>query len=172
MRRSALLAACAAAAMFTTACNRDTVLATEPRPVSLATSWGPETPNFNLEVILRSPNDGNGFGHVRFRQPNDDQTVVYLDPWVRDLAPLSDYFLQRAADGPADGVCSSTKWLTLGFGPVPAPITTDERGTGRAELFRTLTSPVGSQFDIQFRVVDAAGSVVLSSACYEFTASQ
>jgi hypothetical protein len=29
--------------------------------------WGPETPSFNLEVILR----GEGFGLVKFRQPND-----------------------------------------------------------------------------------------------------
>ena len=41
-------------------------------PLSLsATSWGPETPHFNLEVILR--NDDGGFGHVEFRQPNDAQ---------------------------------------------------------------------------------------------------
>ncbi|MGI8917243.1 MAG: hypothetical protein ACR2H6_01485, partial [Pyrinomonadaceae bacterium] len=45
--------------------------------------WGPETPSFNLEVILR----GEGFGHVKFRQPNDDARIIYLDVWLRDLAP-------------------------------------------------------------------------------------
>ena len=45
--------------------------------------WGPETPHFNLEVVLR----GEGFGLVKFRQPNDADRTVYLDTWVRDLAP-------------------------------------------------------------------------------------
>jgi hypothetical protein len=43
-----------------------------------ASPWGPETPNFNLEVVLR----GEGFGHVKFRQPNDDAFIVYLDVWL------------------------------------------------------------------------------------------
>src|SRR6266568_3973382 len=34
--------------------------------------WGPETPHFNLEIVLR----GEGFGLVRFRQPNDDARIV------------------------------------------------------------------------------------------------
>src|SRR5262245_22165535 len=54
--------------------------------------WGPETPRFNLEIVLR----GDGFGLVRFRQPNDDVRVVDLDVWVRDLAPNTSYLLQRA----------------------------------------------------------------------------
>src|SRR5262245_35167143 len=35
-------------------------------------SWGPETPHFNLQVILR----GEGFGLVKFRQPNDDALII------------------------------------------------------------------------------------------------
>src|SRR5947208_2376203 len=63
--------------------------------------WGPEAPNFNLEVILRPPSEGgNGFGHVKFRQPNDGDKIVYLDTWVRDLAPQHSYVLQRAVDAP------------------------------------------------------------------------
>jgi hypothetical protein len=53
--------------------------------------WGPETPNFNLQVIL----GGEGFGLVKFRQPNDDDLVIYLDVWVRDLEPNTSYLLQR-----------------------------------------------------------------------------
>ena len=138
--------------------------------------WGPEAPPFNLEVILRDVAGGAGFGHVKFRQPNDAETTIYLDTWVRDLAANHNYRLQRAVDAinDVDGTCSSTSWLTLGRGLAlpPQPITTDERGTGRELLWRTITAPAGSRFDIHFRVIDAATSQpVIESACYEFTVS-
>jgi len=132
-------------------------------------SWGPETPHFNLEVILR----GDGFGHVTFRQPNDDQAIVYLDTWVRDLAPNTSYLLQRAVDTTVDGNCTSTGWLTLGKGAVAQSILTDDTGTGREDLFRNLGAfPAGSRFDIHFRVINATtAAVVLESGCSEFTIS-
>jgi len=134
--------------------------------------WGPETPNFNLEVILRG--DEGGFGHVKFRQPNDDRLIIHLDTWVRDLKPLTSYVLQRAVDTTLDGVCAGTNWLTLGKGLTPQAITTDDNGTGSEELFRDLSAfPVGSTFDIHFRVLEQATSaVVLTSGCYQFTTSQ
>jgi hypothetical protein len=137
--------------------------------------WGPETPNFNLEAILRPAAGGpdNGFGLVKFRQPNDANKIVYLDVWVRNLASSQSYRLQRAVDTNVNDDCTGTNWLTLGQGLTPRAITTNERGTGRAELFRDLSAlPIGAAFDIQFRVVDAASAVVLESACYQFTVSQ
>jgi hypothetical protein len=133
-------------------------------------AWGPETPNFNLEVILR----GEGFGLVKFRQPNDDALIIHLDTWVRDLAPNTSYLLQRAVDATVDDNCTSTAWLTLGKGSQPQSITTDASGTGREELFRSVAAfPVGSEFDIHFRVIEEATSnVVLTSECYQFTISQ
>jgi len=131
--------------------------------------WGPETPNFNLEVILR----GEGFGRVKFRQPNDDAFIVYLDVWLRDLAPNTSYLLQRAVDTNVDDNCTSTAWLTLGKGLQPQSITTDATGAGREELFRTLPALPGSEFDIHFRVIEEETSaVVLTSKCYQFTISQ
>jgi len=132
--------------------------------------WGPETPHFNLEVVLR----GDGFGLVKFRQPNDADKIVYLDTWVRDLAPNKSYRLERATDTTVDDNCTGTAWLTLGRGTTPQAITTDDKGTGRAQLFRNLsTLALGATFDIQFRVIDAATSaVVLRSACYQYTVSQ
>ena len=132
--------------------------------------WGPETPHFDLEVILR----GQGFGLVKFRQPNDADLIVHLDTWVRDLAPNTSYLLQRAVDVNVDDACTSTAWLTLGKGTQPQAITTDARGTGREELFRSVAAfPVGSEFDIHFRVIHAVTSaVVLTSECYQFTISQ
>jgi len=143
-------------------------------PVALANAangvaWGPETPNFNLEVILR----GEGFGHVKFRQPNDEENVVHLDVWVRDLAPNTSYLLQRAVDTTVDDNCTSSAWLTLGKGAVPQTIDTDDTGTATADLFRSLgATAAGTTFDIHFRVIDAITSaVVLESGCYQFTVS-
>jgi hypothetical protein len=132
-----------------------------------ALGWGPETPPFNIEVILRGD---PGFGHVKFRQPNDNAKIVYLDTWVRDLKPFTAYKLQRAVDVTPDGVCTSGGWLTLGKGPVPQDIVTDEKGTGSEELWRDLAAvPAGTKFDIHFRVIESAtGSLALGSDCYQF----
>jgi len=132
--------------------------------------WGPETPNFNLEVVLR----GDGFGLVKFRQPNDGAFIINLDVWLRDMTPNTSYQLQRAVDPIVDDDCTSNAWLTLGKGLVPQSITTDENGTGRESLFRNVAVfPPGSEFDIHFRVIEqATGNVVLESQCYQFTISQ
>src|SRR5438046_695961 len=143
-----------------------------PSSPSNASSWGPETPPFNNEIILRDVTGGGGFGHVKFRQPNDDNLTVLLDTWVRDLAPNTSYRLQRAVDTDINDDCTGTAWLTLGQGATPAAIVTDDRGTGRAALYRTLTSPLGTTFDIHFRVIDQSNAVVLESACYQFVVTQ
>jgi hypothetical protein len=53
-------------------------------------------------------------------------------------------------------------------------VMTDDRGTGQESLWRDLSMlALGAQFDIHFRVVDAVTqTVVLESACYQFTVSQ
>ena len=138
--------------------------------------WGPETPHFNIQAILRPVAGGpaDGLALVKFRQPNDAEKIVYLDVSVRNLAPNHSYYLQRATDTSVDDDCTGTNWLTLGRGLTPVAITTDDRGTGRAQLFRSLAAfPAGMQFDIHFRVIDAATTaVVLESGCYQFTVSQ
>jgi ABC-type sugar transport system substrate-binding protein len=170
MRPSAFLAAIVAVLAAA-------ALAVAARADATGLSWGPETPNFNLEVILRPADGGSGFGHVKFRQPNDADKVVYLDTWVRDLAPNHSYLLRRAVDpmNVVDGNCDSSAWVTLGEGTTlpPKAILTDDRGTGSAALYRILPSPVGTTFDIHFQVVDAANiaDVVLESGCYQYTVS-
>ena len=130
----------------------------------------------NLEVILRpvAGTPDGGFGLVKFRQPKDADKIVYLDVWVRDLAPNHSYYLQRATDLTVNDNCSGTNWLTLGQGSVVQAITTGETGTGRASLFRNLAAiPVGTRFDIHFRIVDVATTAMaLESACYQFTVTQ
>lgn len=152
------------------ACAGDSRGPIAPVAPALSSQWGPETPHFNLEVILR----GDGFGLVKFRQPNDEELVIHLHVWVRDLEPNTSYVLQRAAETNLDGICTSTSWLTLGMGTVPHEITTDDRGTGEADLFRSVAAlPVGSSYDIQFRLVKVeTGEVVLTSDCYRYTISQ
>jgi hypothetical protein len=148
-------------------------LAAAARAGAAGPPWGPETPDFNLEVILRPVGDGGGFGHVKFRQPDDASKIVYLDTWARDLAPNHDYLLQRAVDTNLDGQCTSSAWLTLGAGSTPEPVTTDGEGTASTALYRDLAAvPVGATFDIHFRLIDASTlAPVLESGCYQFTVS-
>lgn len=131
------------------------------------TSWGPATPNFNLEVVLLPVAGGpaNGFGLVKFRQPKDADKIIYLDTWVRDLAPDHTYTLERRVDTAVNDLCEGTTWAPLG------EIRTDENGTGRAALTRSVTTLLGTEFDIQFHLVDTTG-VVLESDCYQYTVSQ
>jgi hypothetical protein len=129
----------------------------------------PADPNFNLEVILRG--EDKGFGHVKFRQDNDAAKVITLGTWVRDLEPNHNYLLQRAVDTNIDGNCTGTSWLTLGKGLTPQSILTDEKGTGREELWRDVSGlATGAKFDIHFQIIDALTSVVvLTSGCYQYT---
>ena len=160
-------------ALLVVGCKATDVVTPERTPAASfdAAPWGPETPHFNIEVILRGP-DG-GYGHVKFRQPNDDLLLIHLDTWVRDLKPNTSYLLQRAVDTDVNDICTSGMWLTLGRGLTPQAILTDERGTGRAALFRVLSTPLGTTFDIYFRVIEATtGEVALTSDCYQFTVSQ
>ena len=76
-------------------------------------------------------------------------------------------------DTNVDNNCTSTMWLTLGLGTTPQAIVTDDRGTGRAALWRAIAaSNIGTMFDIHFRIIDAAGATVLESACYQYVVSQ
>jgi hypothetical protein len=180
MRTRSVVALASAGSLFIVACgDRSPGLTGPTSPItrpSAAVAWGPEDPIFNLEVVLRAP-IGRGFGLVKFRQPNDDALTIYLDTWVRDLAPNTSYALQREVDLSApDGVCAGESgWLTLGKGLTPQAITTDASGTGRESLSRSVAAfPVGREFDIHFRVVDDATKsvVALVSDCYRFTISQ
>jgi hypothetical protein len=160
------------------ACSRGNSVPTVPSTVApsagTSAAAGPSSaaalaaqPPFNLEAILR----GDGFGLVKFRQQKDPSTnIINLDVWVRDLGANSSYSLQRAVDTVLDDDCTGTNWLTLGLGPAAQPIVTDDRGTGRADLWRDLsTFAPGTAFDIHFRVVETGTSnVVLQSDCYRF----
>jgi hypothetical protein len=124
-------------------------------------------PPFNLEAILR----GDGFGLVKFRQKKDaTQNIIDLDVSVRGLLAGKNYNLQRAVDTTLDGICTGTNWLTLGQGLTPQPIVTDDAGSGRASLWRDLsTQPPGTTFDIHFRVIqEGTTNIPLSSDCYRF----
>src|SRR5207237_2188856 len=139
------------------ACAPDRSNPVAPNLVINASTSGPATPPFNDEIILRDATGAGGFGHVKFRQPKDGDLIIYLDTWVRDLAPNASYRLQRAVDTNIDDNCTGTAWLTLGQGLTPRAIVTDERGTGRAALWRTIPpSNLGTEFDIHFRVIDAS----------------
>ena len=170
--RSTLAALLPALGLLVGGCSTESQTPSSPTtsaPAFDGVSWGPETPDFNLEVILR----GDGFGLVKFRQPNDADAIIYLDVWVHDLAPNTEYVLQRAVDATVDDDCTSTAWLTLGRGLQPQSIVTDAGGTGRAALFRNVAAfQPGTEFDIHFQVVNVqTQAVVLQSECYQFRIS-
>jgi hypothetical protein len=131
------------------------------------------TPPFNFDAVLEPApgGPGSGSGEVKFRQPGDADEVVYLNTHVWGLLPDSSYRLQRATDLVVDDNCRGTNWLTLGRDNfTPQAIETNPSGNGRARLSRDLTGvPPGRQFDIHFRVIDAADEVVLVTPCYQFT---
>lgn len=173
MRSTQAVALLPALALLLGACSTDSLAPTSAEdasaPVAAKDRWGPLKARVNLEVILR----GEGFGHVKFRQPKDAEAIIFLDTRVRGLAPNTEYVLQRAVDPIVDDDCTSTAWLTLGRGLEPQSIITDAKGTGRAELFRDVSAvPPGSEFDIHFRVVNPLTlAVVLESGCYQYRVS-
>lgn len=136
---------------------------TAPPTTTLDLQWNGLQAQANLDVVLV----GLGFGLVKFRQPVDNELVVFLDTKLH-LNPNTSYFLQRAVDAVVDNDCTSSTWLTLGLGPAAQAIVTDQRGKGDAVLWRTLAGP-GNTFDIHFRVIDATtGAEVSHSKCYQF----
>jgi len=128
-----------------------------------------DTVNYNLDVVLLG--SGKSFGYIKFRQHKNETQMIYLDTWVLGLEANGRYQLQRAVDTVLDGNCTSTAWVTLGKGLVPESIVTNNWGSGVAELFRGVAAiPVGSTFDIHFRIVkENTEEAVLSSHCYEYT---
>lgn len=136
-------------------------------PVPLAELDRPVQPGRHLEVVLF----GTGSGRIRFRQPVDEVFIAFLDTRVFGLAPFSAYRLQRAVDAVVDNNCTGQAWLTLGNLTLPLLIQTGEGGVGNALFRRDLSASAGLQFDIHFRVIDAAGAVVLTSGCYQFKVS-
>jgi hypothetical protein len=150
--------------VFTVACSGATPASPSASLAPVGQLSSSAQPHFNLEAILR----GDGFGLVSLRQGKDPtQDILYMDVWVRDLLPNTSYDLQRAVDGPRDGVCTGTNWLTMGQGPTPQPILTDETGTGRAELWRPVPA-TATPGDIHFRVIRTGTSTVaLQSDCYQ-----
>jgi hypothetical protein len=129
----------------------------------------------NFVALLRPVSGGpaHASGVVLFRQPHDAEKIVFLDVWTLGLAANHSYSLQRATDPTVDDDCQGTNWLTLGRGLDPQAIVTNERGFGRAHLFRDLAAfPDGTRFDIQFRVIDSVTQeVVLVSSCHQYTVS-
>src|SRR3989475_11274021 len=117
MRPTAALPAIAIACLWSCTSNPDLVAPRQSAgPIISASSWGPETPPFNNEIILRDVTGNGGFAHVKFRQPNDGGRIVYLDTGMRDLETNTTYQLQRATDVNVNDAFTGTKLLTLGQG--------------------------------------------------------
>jgi hypothetical protein len=148
--------------------------------VTVGTAWGNNEDgndgrNFNavLNAAAGGPEDGTGV--VKFRQPRDENKIVYLKVGAQGLRPNAAYYLERATDMEVNDDCAAaTNWLRLGAGLISSAMATDNTGSGRAFLFRDLAAvPEGTQFDIHFRLVDATtNAVALVSDCHQFTVRQ
>jgi hypothetical protein len=173
MRSTLAVALLPALALLIGACSTDGLAPTSPPDTSPPAGAGDAQYSLNSKVNLEVILQGEGFGLVKFRQPQDAEAIIFLDTWVSGLAPNSEYLLQRAVDATVDDDCTSAAWLTLGKGLEAQTIVTDANGTGRAELFRDVSAvPPGSEFDIHFRVVNALTlAVVLDSGCYQYRVS-
>jgi hypothetical protein len=127
--------------------------------------------DFNAVLQPAEGGSGSGSGRLEFRQPGNAERVVYLHTHVWELLSNSSYRLQRATDTAVDDNCTGANWLTLGRDNfTPLAIETNHRGRGHARFSRDLSAvPAGTQFDIHFRVIDAADAVVLESPCYQYT---
>jgi hypothetical protein len=129
------------------------------------------SPNRSQQFLLH----GSGWGRVQFRQPEDGEAKLFFVTWLRELEPNASYLLQQAIDPVVDGVCTGgtanpAEWLTIGVGTKPFTITTDERGSFHAPLYRTLPRRlVGTSFDIHLRIIEeATEAVVQKSGCFQF----
>jgi len=186
MRATLTAVFCCAAALTLAGCGDAPTAATGPTsatkvggiPLAFSQSLQPKT---DLQVVLREVGGLAARGHIDFRQPQDDALTILLNVQVHELAPNTDYWLQRATDAAnvIDGQCVSSGWLTLGYGAgSQVPIHTDADGYGTAALFRTLPAVLeGSAFDIHFRIVDnpaadGTTAAVLQSGCYQFIATR
>jgi len=139
---------------------------------SNARTWNSANhPNYDLNVLLFATEKSSALGFIMFRQNEDEPKMIHLDTRVHGLEPNTNYLLQRAVDTVLDGDCASTMWLTLGMGPDPQTITTNDKGAGEAELFRSVAAIAsGSTFDIHFQIIkESTLEVVLTSDCYQYT---
>lgn len=137
-----------------------------------ARRWNPDHPNYNLNVLLFAAQPRCfALGFIKFRQNVDEPKVIHLDTKVLGLEPNTNYLLQRAVDTVLDADCTSTAWLTLGAGLDPLPITTNNKGFGEAEIFRSVAAIAsGTTFDIHFQIIkESTSEVVLTSDCYQYT---
>ena len=85
MRSRAAVSCLPASVSSLAACASDDTASTSTAPSSSspgvsAAAWGPETPNFNLEVILR----GSGFGHQvpPAERRRGDRVSRYAGAWA------------------------------------------------------------------------------------------
>jgi hypothetical protein len=84
-----------------------------------------------------------------------DIFVAQVKVAIQDAAPNTTFTITRAVDVPADGVCTSTNFGTVGT------LTTSAGGAGAVEFLRN--GPF-LDFDLFLRVIGSDGTV-LESAC-------
>ena len=153
------------------ACSDESEVVPVQPESSNARNFSPDHPFYDLNVVLFSTPRSSELGFIQFRQNVDEPKVIHLDTRVHGLEPNTNYLLQRAVDTVLDGNCTSSMWLTLGAGLSPLAIVTNDKGSGEAEIFRSVAAIAGgTTFDIHFQIIkESTSEVVLTSDCYQYT---
>jgi hypothetical protein len=134
--------------LLTTALVTCAVMAAAPAALA-----GPNGAMSDLTAVT-----GQGVGRVVVSPtsaPDDATFVAQVKVTIHDAAPNTTFTITRAADAPADGVCTNTVFGTV------ATLTTSAGGAGAVEFERT--GPL-LNFDLFLRVIGSDGTV-LQSGC-------
>ena len=104
---------------------------------------------------------GTGMIIVSPTRAGQGDFVAQVKVNIHDAAPNTVFAITRAVDDPADGICTSTDFVTV------ATLQTSAGGAGAVEFVRS-GGAEGSKFDLFVRVLGADGSV-LQSRCMTIT---
>lgn len=111
---------------------------------------------------------GHGAGQVIVAPTAQDQGTFSAEITinVRDAPPNTTFFVQRAPDLTANGICTGTYIKNVGV-----TLTTDSGGAGATHFFFERGAPFvsGVKFDVVFQVYTADLRTILQSECMTVT---
>lgn len=129
--------------------------ATMAAPAALADPTGAQS---ELTAVT---GQGMGLIIVSPTRAGQGDFVAQVKVNIHDAAPNTTFTITRAVDAPADGICTSTDFVTV------ATLQTSAGGAGAVEFVRS-GGQEGSKFDLFLRVLGSDGSV-LQSGCMTIT---
>ena len=118
-------------------------------------------PTGDMSALTAVKGQGTGLIIVSPTRAGQGDFVAQVKVNIHDAAPNTTFTITRAIDAPAEGVCTSTDFVTV------ATLQTSAGGAGAVEFVRT-GGPEGLKFNLFIRVLGADGTV-LESGCMTIT---